>query len=678
MPEEASREPATRDLAWIEENLRRDRDGCRAAIDRLLPEAEAGGRTADVGWLQFYQGWLAVDGDDYEGADRLFASAREIFEDLGDQLALSRIANGLGVLFTLRGVYDLALEQYQVSADMAQDLGLLEIAGTATINTAECLYDIGEYEASLAAVSRARTELAVRPLGRAAAHLAAGKSLRALGRLDEAEVELRSAVAEALDRPHDRIECRRYLAEMLLDAGRLDEAGVELSTAIATATEGGERLFLAQLQLSRARLQRMLGDHDSALADAAAALESAKELGARPLEAEALLAAFASWQMQGEYREALSAYISHAEIKDALRGEASVRSMVVHRTERVREAVKHFEGLYRQVSTISEIGRRITSNLDLEAVLADVYEAVNSIMSAPTLLIGFVDEQEQRLDFRLGVVDGVVVPAFGVRSDGGALECVSVADRSDILVEELSTDHPGRPVTIPGRAVAVGSMVIVPVIGGKTVQGVISIRSPARHSYTKKEVETVRAIGAYVAVAVENSRLFETVQSLASTDSLTGLVNRRVLTEAIAREFERFGRYGSQGSLMMVDIDHFKRVNDKHGHAAGDTVLRAVAQTLAGAVRPLDAVGRIGGEEFGLFLPETELDGAAVLAERLRGEVEGLRVALDGAGEVGVTVSVGVTSFRAEDPNWESALGRADAALYAAKNGGRNRIATEA
>jgi diguanylate cyclase (GGDEF)-like protein len=160
------------------------------------------------------------------------------------------------------------------------------------------------------------------------------------------------------------------------------------------------------------------------------------------------------------------------------------------------------------------------------------------------------------------------------------------------------------------------------------------------------------------------------IEALSRRDSLTGLANRGWLDTVLVLEVERSRRYGSQLSVVMVDIDHFKMVNDSFGHLAGDAVLQSTAKALEKSVRLTDLAGRYGGEEFLLILPNTRLDDARVMAERLRGEVEARQVTFR---EEPVTVSAGVSEWRSGDDR-ASLVERADAALYEAKRQGRNRV----
>ena len=169
-----------------------------------------------------------------------------------------------------------------------------------------------------------------------------------------------------------------------------------------------------------------------------------------------------------------------------------------------------------------------------------------------------------------------------------------------------------------------------------------------------------------------NERLTARLRALAQTDELTGSLSRRALHERAPELLARQQAGGRRVAALMIDIDHFKRVNDRHGHAAGDAVLRHAAQLVAMSLRADSVVTRYGGEEFAVLLPVAGLDEARAVAERLRKAVEAEAVEIAGA-HIAITISVGL-AMMAEDERVDDALKRADAALYRAKNGGRNRV----
>lgn len=168
-------------------------------------------------------------------------------------------------------------------------------------------------------------------------------------------------------------------------------------------------------------------------------------------------------------------------------------------------------------------------------------------------------------------------------------------------------------------------------------------------------------------------RLQQELRLMASTDPLTGLLNRRRFLEQAETEFVRSQRYRRDLAVVMLDIDHFKHINDTYGHFAGDQVLTGMARAAQTLLRGTDVMGRWGGEEFVILMPETSLAGAAILAERLRTELATLRVDTT-AGPLQFTVSAGIAARSASDANLAATMQRADLALYAAKHEGRDRV----
>nr|WP_246463374.1 GGDEF domain-containing protein [Nitrospirillum iridis] len=173
----------------------------------------------------------------------------------------------------------------------------------------------------------------------------------------------------------------------------------------------------------------------------------------------------------------------------------------------------------------------------------------------------------------------------------------------------------------------------------------------------------------------ESQRLLKLI---AITDSLTGAGTRRYITDTAAREMARARRYGGPLSVLMLDIDHFKRINDTWGHQAGDLAICGVVDLCRAAIRDTDVIGRFGGEEFVILLPQTDRQEAERVAERLRVAVAGAPLTLAPNVVVTLTCSLGVTTLMPSDHTVDVLLSRADKALYEAKNAGRNRVAVAA
>lgn len=179
---------------------------------------------------------------------------------------------------------------------------------------------------------------------------------------------------------------------------------------------------------------------------------------------------------------------------------------------------------------------------------------------------------------------------------------------------------------------------------------------------------------AFIRDITERKRAEAELREMATTDFLTGLANRRHFIARMTDELARLQRLDNPyAAVLMLDLDHFKRINDTYGHATGDAILKHFAVLIRDELRKIDTVGRVGGEEFAIILPGANLEEAKIFAERLRQKVESTPLTLDGQ-VIPVTVSIGITSMEASDASAYTALIRADEALYSAKENGRNRV----
>jgi len=213
----------------------------------------------------------------------------------------------------------------------------------------------------------------------------------------------------------------------------------------------------------------------------------------------------------------------------------------------------------------------------------------------------------------------------------------------------------------------------VPLIVHDQVIGMLAVDSAQPNHFTPDHARLVAAFADQVAIAIENARLFKEVQQLAITDSLTGLFNRRHFFELAKREFDSARRYQRPLSALMLDADHFKRVNDTYGHATGDEVLRVIAGRCQDNLRQTDVLGRYGGDELAFLLPETDLVNAQMVAEKLRQQIA--QSAIDtGRAAVTITASLGIGLLDEGCADLDALLQRADQALYAAKGAGRNCV----
>jgi len=239
-----------------------------------------------------------------------------------------------------------------------------------------------------------------------------------------------------------------------------------------------------------------------------------------------------------------------------------------------------------------------------------------------------------------------------------------------VVIRDVSAE-PGY-LAFWGEADKSGSFAAVPIRHGESNLGILALTRPESDPLTDVEVRFLSAVAATLALTIRHTALVDELRESSTHDELTGLANRRLLATRLEREIARARRYDTDLALLMLDIDHFKQLNDRFGHPVGDAVLRDIAQVLEEGVRTVDTVARAGGEEFVVLLPRTDGDAASRVADKLRARIAAHDVdELDGKARI--TISLGVAVLDAGETA-DALLARADRALYDAKEAGRDRV----
>ncbi len=340
---------------------------------------------------------------------------------------------------------------------------------------------------------------------------------------------------------------------------------------------------------------------------------------------------------------------------------------------------------YMQVHTIvsgqiAELTRRLNVG-DLKALAGTATKDVAAIFEAKYAALWLVDAEANLLALKqswpesqkypaLDLThdeDVMIVHALKTRREPVAIESVAQYERmAEREMREIDCTAPLREGALLCPLVLKVADVDQPLVG-------ILLLAGKSEGFTPQDAENATIIAEMVAASINTCALLEKMSELAETDGLTQLYNHRHFQQALDRALATARRYETAVSLMMIDIDHFKKFNDTHGHQAGDMVLREVSRMVRQSVRDnIDIAARYGGEEFAVILPHTEIKGALIAAERLRATVERHAIRLGGQ-HVTVTVSVGVAEYVGQQKK-ALFIESADAALYAAKNGGRNRV----
>ena len=359
---------------------------------------------------------------------------------------------------------------------------------------------------------------------------------------------------------------------------------------------------------------------------------------------------------------------SIATLREAVRDREERLAQVERLRRALEETRTNLESNVQYLRTMAEVSTVIAGTLDPEELYRMIPERVMARLGLNDFCIMLYSRETKRLmakSVSMGV--GGRMPEFTLNpGEGVAGKVFTTGEPAWIPDVRLSPDflHYG------GRRTDVRSFMCVPLVSkGKNI-GVLMLNHPEPNAFEPELLPTMRVLASYLAIAIENAEMFGLVKSLAEKDSLTLLYNHGAFHEKLAIELERANRYVRPMAVIMLDLDHFKEINDRYGHTTGDRVLALVAGALGAHLRKTDIAARYGGDEFAVVLPETDLSSAAMIAERIAEGISNVRLDIGGGNVISFTASVGYASCAPDSPPRGEILNIADRLMYDSKRRG--------
>lgn len=348
-------------------------------------------------------------------------------------------------------------------------------------------------------------------------------------------------------------------------------------------------------------------------------------------------------------------------------------SKLLHLLDTLNERTTELERTQIQLETIYETSRSLGEIHNLDEVFVEVNNIADNILGYQMCSILLLDSGHQHLELAAKVLNGkkeiFKTPAkIGLKGIAGkAIETSRV-----VRIADLSA----MPNYIMGLEAARSEMAVPMIARGKII-GVLNAESTKMAAFSERDEKLFTILAASAGMAIENARLHKRISDLTMTDDLTGIYNYRYFVQRLEEEKRRAARYDLPLSLIMLDLDWFKKTNDTYGHEIGNIVLKEIVQVVKSCIRDTDTFCRYGGEEFIIVLPQTGSAEASVLAERIRAEVERHDFSMaTGIDDLKITVSIGTTSFPDNGLSTMELVQTVDMALYRAKGAGKNMVCT--
>lgn len=342
-------------------------------------------------------------------------------------------------------------------------------------------------------------------------------------------------------------------------------------------------------------------------------------------------------------------------------------AMITTTNRRLEESLK-------ELSILFNISQSMTASIDPEELCNKLSEVVRKNMSVDEFAILLLDEDSGRLEVKAacGFRKKDEVRALSFKLGEGISGQVAKTQESIYVADtHLDKEYLHYKGVQPGQ----GSFLSIPVVTKNKTLGVINFSRHRVDAFSSQEIHMLKAISGQLAIALDNARLYAKTKELSAIDELTQVYNRRYFQNILEMEFKRAKRFNRSLSLLMIDVDHFKRFNDTCGHVEGDHLLTNMAMAFKDNLREVDTIARYGGEEFAVVLPNTTASDAYQVGDKICKLIRELSLQWIPAGRRRrITVSIGVASFPEDAKSSDALIDHADIALYQAKGAGRNRV----
>lgn len=329
-----------------------------------------------------------------------------------------------------------------------------------------------------------------------------------------------------------------------------------------------------------------------------------------------------------------------------------------------------------QLATFNEIGKALTSSLDLREILNTIMEKISDLLRPSNWSLLLVDEETSELRFEIVVGEGSEkIRDLRLKMGEGIAGWVA-HEKKPLLVPDVSKDPHFSKKADRASRFTTRSIICVPLVTRGKCLGVIELVNKVEEGvFGEEDLLILTTLADYTAIAIENAIFLKRVQELTIRDDLTKLYNSRFLHTRLEYEIERARRFKNELSMIFLDLDFFKLINDRHGHIHGSRLLVETAQVILGLIRNVDMACRYGGDEFIVLMPETPKKSAIVAAEKIRKALKERLFLADEGLNLRITASFGVASFPNDASDKDGLIHMADNAMYKVKNAARDGVA---
>lgn len=642
-------------------------------------------------WILYNKGWLYFHSTDFKTATTLYEEAYQIFKEnnnIDGQLATcSAFVSGYSVQQKLSKAIEHGMEGIELAEKVGNYERLTQIKG----NLAALYMEIDEYEKAKELLDQIENIPRVYSnVFKVACYINQAECCNHLSDPDQGILYITKALELAEEYSPQMVpNVLKEMAHIYATKGRYGTAEEYFVKSVEMAKAAGTQLYLQDALIYWAELDLVQGRYNESVDKLQQVEEAIEKANSKRYLNKVYLNMSRGFKGQGNYEQAYAYLEKHMELEKQMQAIRSAESMEMLNRKREEEEGKIYKFLYNQTEALNGVGQNILSNLDKESIFNIVAKEILELIQADIIQIGIYNEEEGILNNELTIEKGqrLVKGPMSILED--SFWAYSVKHKQDILIMDIEKEYSRYFEDFKEYLVKIRkkkeyvietipySLIFVPIIMKDKVKGVISTQAYKKNSFNLKDLSTLKTLSNYLGIGLENARLYMKVEFASKYDMLTKVFNRKELFEETTQMYEQLKESkNTNGTLciLMIDVDNFKRINDVYGHQEGDRALERVADLIQASIGEKDRVGRYGGEEFMVGIPDETLKQCIQKAEIIRKNVEKAVITSVLGITIPITVSIGVANLSTKKYTLEQMINYADKELFKAKNSGKNNV----
>jgi diguanylate cyclase (GGDEF)-like protein len=660
----------------ISEDLWHNYNARKELIDYVIDFCENNALGEALAWMYYYLALHNVEFSNYKTAIELHKISKDIFMSSGNKSGIAHNYNGLLGIYCKNGQSELANEVAISAMSIARDLADATIMLKLLLNTAINYISSGSNEDAkniLDYIAKSYDYDSLNLLDKIIYNKSLAQVEINLGNFDVAHEALIRAI-EVNSKNEANLtssELRKIYALYYFKTGRILEAEFEFFHSYSLASKNNHLFEKCETLIEWAEFKFNYNADNYAVSLLKKALKISEKNNFKKLIKNSSMLLYSYFNKNKKFKEALFYLELYLKANKEIQEYNNTNYIGKIYSNSSGEETNLYKILHDKTEILFSIGQKIISTLDVKEMMLRVFKDISKLVDVDFFTITvYNSDLDEMVVNRIENEDLVVTKPIKL-STSSSFTAYCIKNKKSIIINDIMTEYNKyvNKIEYEGRGVDKPiSNVFLPIMYKDIILGVLSVQSLKANAYDADDINRLRVISNYIAISLKNAIQYQKMEKVAVYDSLTGFLTKRELIKLGNIQIEKFKNSLSPFSILMIDIDDFKIINDTYGHFVGDKVLKMITSTIKKQIRATDFIGRYGGDEFVLICPNTKLDVANKIAKRIEDAVDNNKFVVNEDTSVSISLSIGVFEFNDENMTLFNGIDVADSRMYSDKN----------